>query len=833
MVDVPTVRILADPTKHARVLHTLLGILLPEKLLMEQYKRNKFLKMHETTKEWEKIARIVGPLNRYKIYHGLLAEELPQLAGKNIIFTTGHSVDITDPASGFLPRRTGVDFASESSRLSTEIINVARYLHERYGWNDFDNFHFVYVSPLVLPFKVTPDFKAVHSLEDVVERTERELESREIHSGFGSTTKDPLHEDFKESVFMFRETLFDAGRANAVYSKPLAKSIEDYKKNPELLSPSKKQLIYRLLDSDEKIRKATMDDIREIFSDACYFNRLLMANAYITIAQKTAITKLRLYATHTSYSHDIFEMAVRVANKNNIALELDDFGKQGGPMKNAKNSVLGECDPSALAKLSGKIYAISEEQQEQRQKKIPGRRKTPRFRSYLMQTARGLDASKKPELCPELSLWRCSRKQECDCVRERSKGKARLEKCAVDFANNNFTREDVAKMLAASDGHVDLKALDETYESLLFKKVRVEGIEQPVSELELLKEDCRKQGNSFGSVELDAKILSAGKNERIYEVAKRKIHKGRAWIVFRGDRKLEPLAIPILQPREYSLRASEFSNKCHIARIIANMDEQKLSQEMEILPNKYAVVGTTQHKLSNQRPWQDYLRESGWNKLPVWDYCEREIFCEIENPDRRKGDPRKFVVSGHGDAFFTLAGSSSDCRSAFILDFKRGKRGAYEKPAYILQGMLYAKGAEAATGCRFDSSVISLRKRFFHGTEGKKTFPKYFVGFASPESYEFITLTEVDFGRQNFSKISGVEAIAASDYRTKKLLLYEPRAFQKYAELAASLKLCYNERMPADFRRCFNANRCSNLLSMAEKGADITRFLLDGFVIKG
>jgi len=832
MAHVPTVRALADPTKHARLWYTL-GPILPKPPLRESHNKNIVTNMLATSKRWAQ-PRIVGALNVYHCYHQFLAPALPRLAGKHIIFTTGNSVDRTNPASGFLPRRLGLDYAADRSRLSTEIVNLVRYLRDRCDWDMFDDVHFVYVNHVICPFHITRDFKAVHSLEDVVAQTNNEMKSNGLDARFGDTTKVIGEERglagyFKEGISLFRDTLVDSSRAKEVYAPQLERWVDLFKKDPydKRMKGSQKKFLLRLFKTEEGIRNTTKRDIDNAFDRDCYSNRWLLANAISSVAKAANIGEFVIYATRGSSAHNIMSIAGRLSG-----LKVDDFGEKKGIMRNADNSVLGECDPRALDILGGRLESLWKDHLARQGKKMI-KREGINLRDYLTRTATSLPAGReRAECCPEFrrEFARCSRKAECDCAKEQT-GK-RIGKCVVDFVRNRFTKSDVRGVIAARDGtsKVDAQLLEKTYDELQFKMLKVKGYDKPVSEIELLMDDCHTQGYTVGFVELDREILNAPVDEFINKISSRGIHKTGSWVRFKQERTVQPLKLPSQQPREYHLRASGLTNICHISRIIGKIDQKKLPEE--ILPNKYSVIGTARHRMANQRPWVDYLRETNPQQPKVWDYCEKEIFCEIENTEREKGEPDKIVLSGHGDAIFALTNGKPEEDIVLVTDYKRGKRGAYEKPAYILRGIIYARGAENALGTEFRNGVVvHLAKRFFHGEVGDKTFPKYYLGFASPDDYDSITLDEFDFKEQKIVQRSGLAQLVIGTYKTEKLLVEDLNALLYYRSLAAGFGFCYDKEMPKDFRRCFNWDECKLVVKLAAKGMNITNYLRDGCVL--
>jgi hypothetical protein len=830
MAYVPTVRVLADPTKHARLWHTL-EPLLPKPILKENHMAKIASKVLETAKKWAQ-KRIVGSLDIYNNYHKFLSQQLPALAGKYFIFTTGNSVDLTDPGSGWSPRRTGLDYAAESSRLSTEISNVVRYLHDRYEWNMFDDVHFVYVNHVICPFHITREFKVAHSLEDAVNKANDAMAGEGADARFGSTTKDPLNEDFKQGISLFRDTLYDSTRAKNVYGGRIEKLIELHKNNPhdKRIRGADKKLLYRLFDDDEGIRATKGKDIGQAFNKDCYFNRWLTANAYASVAKALNLDKLRIYSTRGDYSDSILSITSRLTG-----LELDRFGENKGIMRNAKNSVIGECDISALDKLAGRLKSLWENKLAREGKRLPDKKGVV-LSNYVLQTGSSIAAgAEKAACCPELRFWRCSQKSKCDCSKEQT-GK-RLDKCAVDFVKNNFTKEDVGKMLASRDGgSFNLKEIEEKYEELRFKQeIKVKGIDKPISELELLADDCYKQGYSFSFVEFDRQVLNSPTDELVHKIAEKGIHHTRSWLGFKLGKYVLPLPLPNQQPREYQLRASGFTNHCHLSRIIGKLDAEKLKSLPEgskILPNKYSVIGTARHKLANQRPWGSYLRETNSQQPKIWDYCEKEIFCGIENTDRKPGEPDKIVLSGHGDALFLMTDGNPDKDIVLVTDYKRGKRGAYEKPAFVLRGIIYAKGAENALGRQFKGgTVVHLVKRFFHGEEGEDLFPKYYLGYASPQDYDSIALEEFDFAAKKFVRMSGLANLVMSTYRTEKMLVNDGKALLAYKFQAKNFGMCYDKEMPKEFRQCFNSDVCKLIAKLASKQADIKKYFLDGVVL--
>ena len=792
MAYIHTGRILADPLKNAR-LYYILEPFLPEKIDFGTYKNKKMNEIFETTKEWANNPHIIASLILYRQYHSVLKENLESLKGKKIIFIPGGSIDKTVVTGSYKPNMIFHDAFSERFRLTDEIIKSYAKLNEEHGWNLFEQYHYIPISPVILPFHITIEFKAKHSLENVVEETNNFMSHTGMSARIGATEKS-LDSGFAAGTSVFSDMLFDSTRAKSVYGKKIKHFIEDYRKGAKHLDKKSVDELNRLFGSHEAIMSSKDTDVETLIEDHCYFNSFLLAASLNTICEILDLKEPTVFSRKTCYAlSDVMSKVERIGNR-----KIDNFGKGTSP-KN-KETALAECDPYAQSKLRGRLLNDFIEQQ---------KKGTAFACEYdiptIAKAKKEVELDKRPFTCTKYPYYRCEYADACDEMTfEQRAG------CLDDFVNNRFTKKDVEKLVST----LGLKVSpDELFEDLRFKKIKVKGSDKPVSEERLLRDDAYQEGYSFGNIILDRKMLNSCPDENIH-MFKDGLILTRSWVEFRGSKKLEPLKIDD-RNSNYQIRASEFSNKCHIARLIAKMDKDKFPKHVP--ENKYSVVGTARHKMANQRPWLNYL---GKEEMHMAEYAEKQIAYNHNG----------IVVLGHSDGLFTLSGKNENYIT--VVDYKRAKKGSYEKPAYIIQTLLYGKGAEQALQANYDGYVSILIKRFFHGQPGEDNFPEYHMMFVPKGGENEVSIDEFIFDDEKDeiiqARLFGLDEILMNSCEIQKRLLEDKKFFFKYATKMAGKKECHDKEQPVDFRDCFCIEHCRMLKDAMRKDEDLRKYFLEG-----
>jgi hypothetical protein len=519
-----------------------------------------------------------------------------------------------------------------------------------------------------------------------------------------------------------------------------------------------------------------------------------------------------IYARKSNFSSSI------IGKLRFLGTEPDKWGKKG-IMKNSDLSRLGESDPSALDFLKQRLYVFFEEKVEYRESE-PEHLDIPE----IPEISSDVEIRTKPQPCIFCDRIKCRYTERCryekDAEEKGKKFEKKIKKCTYDFSQNRFTRDDVREMAEALQ--LDENP-DELYEQLLFKPVKVKYYDpekrtfviREANEFDLLVEDAVNEGYTFADIMLDGAILNSKFDEDIHLLRHRK-YLSTSWVKFSQGMKIKPLKVDAKKEiANFQVRGSEFASRCHIGRLIAKMDKQKFNIGYE---NYYAVVGTARHKLANERPWLDYL---GKRDLHVAEYCEQVV----------AGDFLGRVSKGHGDGFFEMAGNGK--KYMLVLDYKRARKGAYEKPAYLLQLLQYGKSIQQMLGREYDGMVLCLVKRFFHGEYGGENWPEYSLFFVPKRGEDEIALTEITYDEQKgrFRKnqrISGMDKIIENSVCIQKRLLDEPKFFWRYITLAADCKMCCNKDTVPQFRECFNREICEILREKVRNRESIRKYFLEG-----
>jgi hypothetical protein len=810
---IPTVRVLSDPFKNAR-LYYVLEPLLPSEIKFKGPFKKKLEDILQVTREWSEKARITQSLLIYRTYHEHLLGNIEGLKGKQFIFLPATSMDITVSRGEIAPREVCCDVFSDRFRLSNDIIRTIIDLNQKEGWNCFDDFHFMAVSHVLIPFHVTPDFKIRHSLEAVVEQTNTDMEKLGKEARWGATEKSTEY-SFRAENSRFGPYLFDSSIAKEIYGKKIGFLVERFRKGLPVEEEDRK-LLERLFA--DRICSITQKDINRQIEDHCCFNSYITAFAYKTIIEKLGIMPV-LYARNSHLSSKIF------GKLELIGIEQDSWAK-GGVMKNADLSKLGESDPRALDFLKQRLYVFFEDKIEYGETK-PEHMAAP----SIVKTDSEVEIKTKPKLCIFCDRLRCRYVDRCRYEKDAEEKGRRFDRqvknCVYDFSQNRFTKQDVRKVVEEFGLGLDI---DELYEELRFKTVKVKWFDNEkrkfvirnANEFDLLVEDAANEGYTIADIPLDIAVLNSKFDEDI-NLLKKGEYLSTSWVKFSNGMEIMPLDVlglarqnpKIDSAREeavkYMVRGSEFASKCHIGRLIAKMDKARFNLDYE---NYFAAVGTARHKLANQRPWIDYMGKKG---LHVAQYCEQLIVADYLGNK----------VKGHGDGFFEMAGNGK--KYMFVLDYKRARKGAYEKPAYVLQLLQYAEGIKQMTNMEYDGTVLCFVKRFFHAEPEGESWPEYSLFFVPNGNEDEISLEEITYCKGKFRKqrIQGVSELIESSIDMQKRLLNDEKFFWKYVSYASN-SLCCNKKTIPQFRDCFSKEICEFLREKVRRNESVREYFLPG-----
>jgi hypothetical protein len=817
---IPTVRSLSDPLKNARLYYEL-EPLLPKRIHFNGPLKNKMKDILDVTKKWADKPQITQSLLLYKIYHEHLAEHIEELKGQQFIFLPGSSMDMTVQRGEIVPKEIYYDAFSDRFRLSDDLIKMAITLNQKEGWNCFDDFNFIAVNHVVIPFKITRDFKIKHSLEQVVDATNEEMAQMDKDACWGAVERS-LEYQFSSSNSKLAEFLYDKTHAKEIYGKKVHAQVERFKKGLPL-DEADMHLLQRLFGEDEAIRNATQKSIDKFIEEHCYFNSYITAFAYKTIIKKLNIRHPVLYSRASHFSSaDIF------SKLELDGIELDSWAKKG-IMKNADLSQTGESDSRALDFLKKRLFVFFEDKLLYKETK-PEKLEPPAVPQY----SEDLEIVLRPKLCTFCNRLRCRHVDRCRYEKEQTrKGEQvdiRTSNCQYDFSQNRFTKQDVAKLI---DKFKLDENVDELYEELRFKDVtfkyydeaKKKYVKRTANEFDALIEDAVEEGYTLADIPLDIAVLNSKFDEDIM-LLKRGEWLSTSWVKFSNGMHITPLPVNTISKnsgllqfrknefRKFELRGSEFASKCHIQRIISKMDKTKFN----VLSNYYAVVGTARHKLANQRPWLHYL-DIGTHH--VSEYCEQTITGMFEG---------KFM-RGTGDAFFEMSGREKNY--LFVLDYKRAKKGAYEKPAYVLQLLQYAEAVKQTLNREYDGTVLCLVKRFFHGEREGENWPEYSMFFVPPGGEDEVSLPDTIYDSEKKqlkkTRLQGIENIVGSSVEIQKMILDDPKFFWTYAGFAESCELCHNEKSLPQFRNCFDTEICSAIKEKVKKGESLRDYFLPEF----
>lgn len=356
------------------------------------------------------------------------------------------------------------------------------------------------------------------------------------------------------------------------------------------------------------------------------------------------------------------------------------------------------------------------------------------------------------------------------------------------------------------------------------------------TELEILQEDLREQGWTFTWIEEDLKLLQE-KDAFISKLTRQGRFLTRSWQRFLGDKRLnarlgteapayeiKPLIIPCSTPEYWSIRPSEFSSECYVARLLSKIDKTKLPEE--IIPHKWAVAGTIRHRLALWRPWKDYLGRKG---IPFWQYTERELWTVFKNPEVKGSGLENIIVFGHADALLLLTNGNKEDDIPVILDYKRSPN---EKPSYTVQEELYKLGAQRASTRKFTKgAVLVVVNRPHFADPDEQKFPVYHMVYDDGTGDLFLPYNDIDPFTNRRVKVYGIEELVIRNYKIQHQMLNR-KNFLEVRENAHSRKgPCWNPRKPGTCGHPFNKQLCNCVAKLVEKGEPIQKYFLPGVVL--
>ncbi len=831
----PTISRFSDPTKHARILYTLLPLIAEDPEFT--YREKQFKRIHAHTKKWAK-GQIIAGVKGYNAYHTELRHHLNKLQGKKIIFLPGSTID--NAISN--PKILCLDYACERNRLTEEILLGIRELKEEYGWNMHDDVHFIQVSPVVLPFHATPDNRLVHSLEvsetakvsehaqepsAVLDNDASVMGSANLGMMLGNTTRDLLNDKFTEGILQYSLGIFESETAKEAQGKGIAKKIDKIRRGKRVYRKDLDDLI-RLFGKDENLAEVTKDNIDALLSKSCAYNQQLMAAAYATVCKEAGIQQILFYGPRTSVELNILKNTAKI-----LSLPIDSWGdptakekqhKGKGAMKNAGMSLLSAADYKAIKRLKGRLYYWFEQKLGKEPEQIGT---IAPFRQHIPE-------SSLPKPCPALPFYRCP--NAGNKLDEQETGAQEVRRCVCDFARNKFTIDDVAQMLEAKQKCSDPIATAKLFEELQFKRVKCiteKGNQYTANELEILAADMRDQGWTFTDITEDLRLLSE-KDAFISMLSKKGVFRTRSWQKFLGDQrtyerleisrpsyKIEPLIVQQRHPEYWSTRPSEFSSRCYIARMLSKIDKDKLPEQ--ILNHIWSVAGTARHKLALWKPWADY---QGRKDPPVWDFTERELFATFTNDEPEGDELTNINVFGHADALAVLKNGSRCDDIPIIFDYKRSPN---EKPSYTVQEMLYKCGCEESSQRPFEKGgilVIANRPHFADPDERK--FPVYHIVYCGKDGEHTIEFTDRNPFLKKDVPVKGLKNLILRNYKIQHQML-DPKVYLQVRENECSPGgTCFEEKKPGVCSHPFNQQLCRVVADLIQKGEPIQKYFLDG-----
>jgi hypothetical protein len=818
-----TIQRFSDPTKHARLYFSQQPLIEGGPIFLND--EAQCLRIHKNTIKWAKDERVIAGVRPYHAYHRHLLKELPKLKGKRVIFLPGSSID----QSRSNPKYLCLDYVSERNRLAEEILLGIRELRLEYGWNLHDEVHFIQVAPVVLPFRATPDDQLVHSLPDAVRQTDEELASFKTPTCFGTTTRKLLNDEFTRGVLQYTLSIYESSVAMDTKGKVVAKKIDKVRRGIPIARKELEDLI-RLFGEGQDLSTITkVDDIGPMLQRSCDYNRQVTANMYANVCELTGIEKIVYYGPR---SDDTAEMRILRTAAKLLDIPIDSWGDPGakdkrkrgkGVMKNAKMSAMSAADYKAIMKLKGRLQYWFEQKlghlPEQKQKLPPVMQDVPVHNDL-------------PRTCPDFLCYRCP----FAGLREAEQP---VHKCACDFARNAFLPENVSKVITAKCGADDLVAAQKLFQELRNKTITYldeDGRQKTATEVQLLLEDLRKQGWTFTWIHEDFRLLKE-RDAFIAQLGPRGRFLTRSWLRFLGDERLhkrlgiegkaydiKEWVVPARVPERWSVRPSEFSSACYVARMLSKVDKEKLPEP--ILPHIWAVSGTTRHKYALQRPWFDYY---GKNGTPLWDFTERELCTSFANLDTQPGEQDTIHAFGHADALGLLVNGNPDDDIPLILDYKRSPN---EKPSFTVQELLYKRAAEGSAGrCFTKGAVLIVVNRPHFADPDEKKFPVYHIVYDPGCGEDNIHFKDRDPFKKKNARIDGLDELVSRNYKIQHAML-DPKVFLAVRMNECSKGgTCFNEQQPGTCGHPFNKQLCNLMAELLQKGEPVQKYFLDGVAL--
>ncbi|MBI4145047.1 hypothetical protein HY493_02470 [Candidatus Woesearchaeota archaeon] len=798
----PTIWRLADPSKHARLyfqLEPLLNSRVNTRLESTKYKH-----ILERTKEWAKKDEIVRGVQRYRTYHEELAKKLGTLKDKQVFFIPGISIDQGDAN----PRYLGVDYACERNFLTDAILFGIRDLAKKYRWDLHDDVHFVQVMPVMLPFHATQEGTLTHSLDDVIKATEGRIDDT-----FGTTTKDPTSEAWRKAIYQFSDTLIDSDSAKDAFGRRLVHLVRKFQEG-EPLDEEKLGELKRLFGNEERLAQVTERVVYRVLRKDVEFNREVIAAAYASMANVLGLTSLRCFLSRSSPEMNIMQSVSKLTG-----VAIDDFGD--GVMKNSKMAVRKEADSSAIERLMGALYRTQ----------VQTTKTHPRLITPVPAASLAEPVYEPCETCPNNGRIKCSRAglKALDLQNSRTPGYvSRVEHCACDIADNRFTLADVRKALMRKYDGKPLVDPERVFKELRWKRIQYRdenGQVREADERDILREDSIMQGYACTRWEDDMRLLNR-MDATVALIGEKGEYQTRSLRRLLGDPKLqawlrkeqplgriEPWPVTPSRPDRYSIRPSEFSSECPVARILAKIDPAKLP--VDIIPHKWAIAGTKRHEIALWPLWtlDDALLKS----------TEVELWASVANPETEDGELPMITWFGHADALARVIGGRI---IPMIFDYKRSPN---EKPSYTIQEMLYLRAMERVAGQTFTGALLGLGNRSRFAEESECHRPSMHFTYADAESFDRIQFTQYDAFQNRTHRIQGLANLVVASYKQQHRI-----AGSRDAYLGAQKTCCSTTCSGGTNGECghpFNSQLCTVVKRLVAGGKDVKEFLYDGVVL--
>lgn len=278
-----------------------------------RYREDELLSLLEKAKEASEDRRVLGNFEKYILYHNYLKANLESIRGyPTVIFTTGVSVNLTDPLAG-IPRKLATDPFADSFALTKRFL-------EKYHENPkaYENILIIPIAPVIWPYTFY-EGRLHHFRKDIVREVSYEITGKDklgfgaLEKGLDTRTSHRANFEFVEEAFDLERRIYQSGRSTSNHVESL-----------------------------------DVDEIRTKIGYEVFFNLLLMENAFGNFLELLRLQEVNLFAMQSSYATKIME---RISRSRRIT--INKIGGKEGCMRNISRGISGESEPSAINLFNG------------------------------------------------------------------------------------------------------------------------------------------------------------------------------------------------------------------------------------------------------------------------------------------------------------------------------------------------------------------------------------------------------------------------------------------------------------------------------------------------